>query len=141
MEIKIQYIRDILPLEKFEQGNWIDLRCGGDIHLDAGQYMQIGLGVAMQLPEGYEAIVAPRSSTFRKYHILPANGIGVIDSSYAGPEDEWRFPAYATEKTFIPKNERICQFRIFKRQPEITFLTVDRLENPNRGGLGSTGRI
>lgn len=141
MRIKIKYTRDILPIEKIKQGAWIDLRCGEDTWVEPGEYVQIPLGVAIQLPEGYEAIVAPRSSTFRKYGILLANGIGVIDPSYCGPKDEWRFPAYCTREIKIPKNERICQFRILYCQPECELVTVDELNNPNRGGLGSTGRI
>lgn len=140
LPIKVKYLADIDPIEKIEKGDWIDLRCARDVKMIAGAYVQIPLGVAMELPEGYEAIVAPRSSTFRKYGILLTNGIGIIDNSYAGPADEWTFPAYATYDTVIPKNERICQFRIQRIQPEVEFLTVDDLENPNRGGLGSTGR-
>lgn len=141
MDIKIKYIRDIFPLQMFDKGNWIDLRCGTSINMKKGEYVQIPLGIAMELPEDCEAMIAPRSSTFKTYGILPANGIGVIDTSYSGNNDEWRFPAYATRDTTIPKNERICQFRIFKRQPAIEFVEVDDLHNPDRGGLGSTGRI
>ena len=109
--------------------------------MKAGEYRQIPLGVAMQLPEGYEALVIPRSSTYKKYGILLANSIGLIDNSYCGPDDEWSFPAYATRDTFIAKDERICQFRILKNQPEVEIVTVSELKNPNRGGVGSTGRI
>ena len=93
----------------------------------------------MELPEGYEALLAPRSSTYRKYHILQTNSVGVIDHSYCGDEDEWKFPAYATEMTVIHKNERICQFRIQKVQPEIEFEEVSALGHVSRGGFGSTG--
>jgi dUTP pyrophosphatase len=141
MKIKVKYLRDILPIEKIEAGDWIDLRCAEDIWLFEGEYCQIPLGVAMELPEGYEALVTPRSSTFHKYGVLLANSMGVIDNSYSGPDDEWHFLAYATRKTKIPKNERICQFRIQKNQPEIELVTVDELENPSRGGIGSSGRI
>ena len=141
MDIKIRYIDDILPLEMFDKGNWIDLRCSRSIRMKQGEYIQIPLGVAMQLPDRYEAIIAPRSSTFRRYGILPANGIGIIDSMYCGNDDMWCFPAYAIRDTEIPKDERICQFRILERQPVINFIPVDDLANPNRGGLGSTGRI
>ena len=124
MQIKVKYIRDILEIERFEQGDYIDLRCGVDVTMEQGEYYQIPLGVAMELPEGYEALVVPRSSTFRKHGILMVNSVGVIDCSYCGPEDEWCFPAYATRDTVIKKNERICQFRILKNQPEIEFLQV-----------------
>lgn len=140
--IKVKYTKpNMLPIEKYETGDWIDLRCGQDTYLEPGEYNLIPLGVAMQLPDGYEAHIIPRSSTFRKYKVLLANSYGLIDNSYCGDGDEWKFPVYATEETFIPKNERICQFRIVKKQPVIEFETVETLGNPDRGGLGSTGRI
>lgn len=141
MQIKIRYLRDILPVERIQQGDWIDLRCAEDTLLTCGEFKLIPLGVALELPKGYEAIVAPRSSTFGKYGVLLANSIGVIDESYCGDADEWRFLAFATRDTFIPKNERICQFRIIKHQPPIELVTVDTLGNPDRGGIGSTGRV
>jgi len=99
----------------------------------------ISLNCCMELPEGYEAIVAPRSSTFKKFGLIMTNSFGVIDSSYCGNEDVWRFPALAMRKTTIYKGDRICQFRIVKRQPDIVFKEVNNLDNPNRGGIGSTG--
>lgn len=141
MKIKVRYTRDILPIEKIKQGNWIDLRCAEHTILFPGSYALIPLGVAMELPEGYEALVAPRSSTFKKYGVLMANSIGVIDESYCGDGDEWKFPAYATRQATIPKNERICQFRLIYRQPDCEIETVETLGNENRGGIGSTGRI
>lgn len=141
LKIKIKYIRDINPIEILDTGDWIDLRCGSDTWVEPGEYVQIPLGVAMELPEGYEAHVIPRSSTFRKYKILLANSMGLIDNSYCGNKDEWHFPAYATEEVKIPKNERICQFRIVPVQPKIEFEIVDKLDSPDRGGFGSTGRI
>lgn len=119
--------------------DWIDLRAAETYYIPAGELAMIRLGVAMELPEGYEAIVAPRSSTYKKYHILQANSIGVIDHSYCGDNDEWMFPAYATEMTVVHKGDRICQFRIQKNQPEIEFEEVPALSNANRGGFGSTG--
>lgn len=139
--IKIRYLRDIKKIERFNIGNWIDLRCAEDTSLKAGEYKLIPLGIAMQLPEGYEALVAPRSSTFKSLGILLANSIGVIDESYAGDNDEWHFPAYAIKDTIIRKNERICQFRIIEHQPVFHLVEVERLGNENRGGIGSTGRI
>lgn len=139
--IKIRYLRDIKKIERFNIRNWIDLRCAENISLKAGEYRLIPLGIAMQLPEGYEALVAPRSSTFKNLGILMANGIGVIDESYAGDNDEWHFPAYAVKDTVIRKNERICQFCIIEHQPVFHFVEVEHLGNENRGGIGSTGRI
>ena len=139
--IRIRYLRGIQKIERFNVGDWIDLRAAEDIEMKAGEFRLIPLGVAMELPKGYEALVAPRSSTFKKMRILLANSIGIIDESYKGDNDEWHFPAYAVEDTVIHKNERICQFRIIQHQPLIHLLEVDRLGNADRGGLGSTGRV
>ena len=106
-----------------------------------GEYIEIPLGISIQLPPGYEAIVAPRSSTFRNYGILLVNSIGVIDESYCGDDDEWRFPAYGTREAVIPKDARIAQFRIIEHQTGVDFVTVPTLGNKSRGGLGSTGII
>lgn len=140
LEIKIKYLKDIEKINKISVGDWIDLRAAEDVTLKAGEYKMFPLGVAMELPEGYEALVAPRSSTFRKYGVLLANSIGIIDESFKGDNDEWQFLAYATRDTFIPKNERICQFRIIEHQPKINLIEVDSLGNADRGGIGSTGR-
>lgn len=134
-------MRDIKKIERFNTGDWIDLRAAEDVHMSGGQFKLIPLGVAMELPEGYEALVAPRSSTFKNLGILLANSIGIIDESYRGDSDEWHFPAYAVRDTYIHKNERICQFRIIKHQPLIHLIEVDSLCNENRGGIGSTGRM
>lgn len=138
-KIKIKYLRDIEPLAKISIGDWIDMRCGEETELKKGEYKMIPLGVAMQLPKGFEAIVLPRSSTFKNYKVILVNSMGVIDETYNGDNDEWKFLAYALEDTVIPKNERICQFRIIEHQPEIEFEEVDVLGNANRGGIGSTG--
>ena len=121
-------------------GDWIDLRAAETVEMKAGEFKMIPLGVAMELPSGYEALVAPRSSTFKRYGIILANSIGIIDESYKGDNDEWNFLAYAMRDTEIKKNERICQFRIIGHQPEIEIKEVDALGNENRGGIGSTGR-
>lgn len=139
--IKIKYLRDIQKIERFNVGDWIDLRCAEDTTLIAGQFQLIPLGVAMELPHGYEALVAPRSSTFKKYGVILANSLGIIDESYKGDNDEWHFPAYAMRDTVIRKNERICQFRIIEHQPLVKLVEVDELGNDNRGGIGSTGRM
>lgn len=139
--IKIKYLRDIKKIERFNVGDWIDLRAAEDVEMKAGEYKMIPLGVAMELPHGYEALVAPRSSTFKKYGIQLANSIGIIDETYKGDNDEWNFLAYATRDTKIYKNERICQFRIIQHQPLIHLVEVDTLGNPDRGGIGSTGKI
>ena len=142
MEIKIKYFTDIEPLEYIggeTKSNWIDLRAAENINLKAGEFKLIPLGVGMILPDGYEANIVPRSSTFKKWGIIQTNSFGVIDNSYSGDNDQWFFPAYATRDTHINKNDRICQFRINKIQPSVEFTVVDKLNNENRGGLGSTG--
>lgn len=139
--IKIRYLRDIDKIERFNTGDWIDLRAAETVSMAAGEYRMIPLGVAMELPTGYEALVAPRSSTFKRLGVILANSIGIIDESYKGDNDEWHFPAYAVKDTIIRKNERICQFRIIEHQPMIHLQEVDHLGNDDRGGFGSTGRM
>ena len=138
--IKIKYLRDIERIRPLSCGDWIDLRAAEDTVMKAGEYKLIPLGVAMELPAGYEALVAPRSSTFGKYGILLTNSLGIIDESFRGDGDEWKFLAYAVRDTVIPKNERICQFRIIEHQPVVYFDEVETLGNADRGGIGSTGR-
>lgn len=139
--IRIKYLRGVQKIERFNTGDWIDLRCAEDVTMKAGEYRMIPLGVCMELPQGYEALVAPRSSTFKKYGIMLANSVGIIDESYKGDNDEWNFLAYAVRDTVIHKNERICQFRIIEHQPLIMLKEVEVLGNTDRGGIGSTGRV
>ena len=141
LTIKIKYLRDIQKIEKFNVGDWIDLRCAEDVPMKAGEFRMIPLGVAMELPHGFEALVAPRSSTFKKYGVLLANSLGIIDESYKGDHDEWNFLAHAVRDTVIRKNERICQFRIIEHQPLVHLMEVDYLCNADRGGIGSTGSM
>lgn len=140
MNIKVKYHSDIEPLEMIDQGDWCDLRVAEETKLTPGQFKLISLGVSMQLPEGYEALVIPRSSTFKNWGILQANHVGLIDNSYCGDNDIWHFPALATRSVVIPKNTRICQFRIQKKMDSCTFTTVEHLGNADRGGIGSTGK-
>lgn len=144
MRINIKYHNrayfNKLELKKINKGDWIDLYCAKTTRLIRGEYTQIPLGVSMELPKGYEAYVLPRSSTYQKYGILMTNGMGVIDNSYCGDDDEWKFPALAVRDTTITRGERIAQFRIVKNQPNIKFVSRETLGNINRGGFGSTGR-
>ena len=141
--IKIKYFNDDLTRLEYiggeKRSNWIDLRSAETVDMKKGEFRLIPLGVAMELPEGYEAHVVPRSSTFKNYHIMLTNSMGIIDQSYCGSDDQWFFPAYAVEDTHIEFNDRICQFRIMKNQPTIEFNEVKILSNPNRGGHGSSG--
>ena len=140
-KIKIKYHTDEIEKLRYIDGksDWIDLRAAEDVELKAGEFKLISLGVSMELPKGYEAHVVPRSSTFKTWGILQTNSMAVIDESYCGDNDIWRYPVYATRDTVIHKNDRICQFRIEKHQPTIKFEEVDTLEGKERGGFGSSG--
>ena len=141
--IKIKYFNNEIERLRYIDGksDWIDLRAAQDVELKTGEFKLIPLGVAMQLPKGYEAHVVPRSSTFKNYGILQVNSMGVIDETYSGDKDQWFMPVYATRDTVIKTNERICQFRIMEHQPVIEFEERANLVGENRGGFGSTGRI
>ena len=138
--IKIKYFDpDIDKIQKISKGDWIDLRAAEDVVLKAGEYKLIHLGVGMILPEGYEAHIAPRSSTFKNFGILMACS-GIIDNSFSGDSDEWSFGALAMRDSGIEKGDRICQFRIVRNQPVIEFETVEHLNDKSRGGFGTTGK-
>ena len=151
LEVKVKYFNGAAKLEKIEVGDWIDLRANQSITLYEGEHAMIPLGVAMELPEGYEAVVVPRSSSFKHYGFIQTNHIGVIDNSYCGDNDQWHLPVYClqgrsgydTEEqkgfTTIQKGDRVCQFRIQKIQPGIKFIEVEHLGNVDRGGFGRTG--
>ncbi|HHU73214.1 MAG TPA: dUTP diphosphatase [Clostridiales bacterium] len=141
MKIRIKYISDAIEKLEYIDGksDWIDLRAAETVQMKAGEFKLIPLGIAMELPEGYEAHVVPRSSTFKNFGIIQTNSMGIIDESYCGDHDQWFFPALAMRDTIIQVNDRICQFRIMKHQPKIEFIEVDLLGNKDRGGHGSTG--
>lgn len=141
-KIRIKYFSDEINRLEYIDGksDWIDLRASEEVELKAGDFKLIPLGIAMELPKGYEAHLVPRSSTFKNYGILQTNSCGIIDCSYCGDEDMWRMPVYATRDTVIHKNDRICQFRIVENQPQVVFDEVESLDNVSRGGFGSTGR-
>lgn len=141
LEIKVKYYSDDMEPLCYVDGksDWIDLRAAEEVTLQAGEFRLIPLGVAIALPAGYEAHIAPRSSTFKNYGILQTNSMGVVDCSYCGDGDQWMMPVYATRDVTIEKNARICQFRIMENQPRLAFTRVERLEGSDRGGFGSTG--
>ena len=141
IEILIKYHdKDLGKIEKIPVGDWIDLRSAERVDMEKGDFHLISLGVSMKLPKGYEAHVLPRSSTFKKWGILQVNSMGIIDESYCGEDDVWKFPALAMRPTTIFKGDRICQFRIVKKMEEVTFTEVDHMTDKNRGGFGSTGK-
>ena len=141
-EIKVKYFHDDMEELCYVAGksDWIDLRAAVEVTLKAGEFRLIPLGVAIALPQGYEAHIAPRSSTFKNYGILQTNSVGVVDCSYCGDNDQWHMPVYATRDVTIEKGARICQFRIMKNQPQLHFTRVEHLDAPDRGGFGSTGK-
>lgn len=141
MNIPIRYFGSDIERLRYIDGrsDWIDLRAAETVEMKAGEFRLIPLGVAMELPRGYEAHVVPRSSTFKNFGIIQTNSMGVIDESYCGSEDQWYFPAYALRDTVIRKNDRICQFRIMEHQPALEFVEREELSGENRGGFGSTG--
>lgn len=141
-KIRIKYFTDKIDKLDYIDGksDWIDLRASEEVELKAGEFKLIPLGVAMELPKGYEGHLAPRSSTFKTWGLIQTNSIGIVDHSYCGDEDMWRMPVYATRDTIIHVNDRIAQFRIVENQPKIVFEEVEYLENDSRGGFGTTGK-
>jgi dUTP pyrophosphatase len=139
MKITVQYLNDSVKRLSIEKkGDWIDMYAAETVELKQGEHKLIHLGVAMKLPEGYEAHLVPRSSTFKKWGIIQANHVGIIDNSYSGPEDWWKMSVIAMRDTVINKDDKICQFRIVERQPRIHFVE-GKMTDPSRGGFGSTG--
>lgn len=140
--IKIKYHSDEIEKLTYIEGksDWIDLRAAEEVELKQGEFKLIKLGVSMQLPAGYEAVVVPRSSTYKNFGIIQTNHMGVIDETYCGDNDVWMMPVLAVRDTVIHVNDRICQFRIQKHQPQILFEEVEVLGNNDRGGIGSTGK-
>ena len=140
-QIRIKYLSDEIEHLTYidNKSDWIDLRAAVDVTMKVGEFKLIPLGVAMELPEGYEAHIVPRSSTYKNFGVIQTNHTGIVDESYSGDNDQWFFPAYALRDTEIHVNDRICQFRIMEHQPRITFVETDHLGNEDRGGIGSTG--
>lgn len=141
MVIKVHYhCDDMEKIQPSDKGDWIDLRAAEDVDLWAGDFRVISLGVSMKLPDGYEAHIVPRSSTFKNWGIIQTNGMGIIDNSYSGDGDVWGMPVYAVRNTSIKKGDRICQFRIVEKMQKPAVIEVDHLAGADRGGFGSTGR-
>lgn len=142
LKLKVRYLSDQIEKLRYIDGksDWIDLRAAQEISLKKGEYALIPLGVAIELPEGYEAHVVPRSSTFRNFGLLQTNSMGVVDESYCGDNDQWYLPVMAVRDTCVHVNDRICQFRVMEHQPALAFEEVEHLTGTDRGGFGSTGK-
>ena len=140
-KIQILYHTDKIDKLAYIDGksDWIDLRCAERYEIKKGDFLLVNLGVSMKLPEGYEAHIVPRSSTFKRWGLIQTNSCGIVDNSYSSSDDIYMWPCYATRDTVLEVNDRVCQFRIFKNQPQIIFDEVDSLDGPSRGGFGSTG--
>ena len=142
-KIKIVYHSNEIEKLRYIDGksDWIDLRSAEDVVMKKGEFRLINLGVTMSLPDGYEMIIAPRSSTFKNFGILQTNSIGVIDEKYGknSSKDVLMYPALAVRDTEIHINDRICQFRIFEKMPRVEFVRVSKLNDKSRGSFGSTG--
>lgn len=139
--LQIRYHKELFPnLQEVEShGNFIDISTAEEVTLRPGEFKLINLGISVKIPDGYWMQIVPRSSTFSKWGIIQTNSFGVIDTSYCGDNDIVKLPAYATREVCIPANTRICQFRLVKDN-EIAVVAVDKLEGPDRGGFGSTGK-
>lgn len=132
---------ELLPVEAQHKTEWFDARCAEDVTMNKGEYRLLSLGVTIKIPDGWEIIIAPRSSTYKQFGVILANSIGVIDNAYGNDEaDILRFPAIAMRDTHIRKNDRICQFRFQRVQPKVSLLEVNHIRGVARGGVGSTGR-
>ena len=142
MKLKVKFENEICQDFEFvgEKSDWIDLKAAQDYELKQFEHALINLGFALQLPDGYEAHIVPRSSTFKNFGILQTNSMGIIDNSYCGDEDYWKLPVIAMRDTVIKKGDRICQFRIIEKMSNIEVEIVNTLGNENRGGFGSTGK-
>lgn len=135
----VYHNKNIEKLSKIDKGDWIDLRAAETVEMKSGDFKLISLGVSMKLPDGYEAHIVPRSSTFKNFGVLQTNSCGIIDNSYSGTNDIWKFPALAMRDTIIHEGDRVCQFRIIEKQPDVCFNEVKELDDVDRGGFGSTG--
>lgn len=140
LTIRVKYHSDVIDkIQNISIGDWTDLRAAEDLDLKQWDFRFIDLGISVEVPEGYEMHIAPRSSTFKNFGIIQVNSVGILDESYSGDNDIVKMPALALRDTQIRVNDRICQCRLVPKQPKTTWLVVETLGNKDRGGLGSTG--
>lgn len=138
-EIPIRLYDSAFLPEDIEVGDWIDIAIPYDLHCRKFEAKKIDFKFAMQLPDGYEAHILPRSSTFLRYGLMLTNSMGIIDNSYCGDSDTWKAIVMPFKDIDIARGTRLFQFRIMQKQPNIKFKTVNELGNKDRGGYGSTG--
>ena len=156
MKMRIKYFDGATKMEKIAKGNWIDVYSNADIFVPVGERAMIPLGFALELPQGWEGHLAPRSSTFKSWGIIQTNHVGVVDDTYIGDNDQWHMPVYCLtanckvneneiptvdgrQGVWIRKGDKIGQFRIMEVMPEIEFDEVESFGNADRGGFGTTG--
>ena len=148
MKIRIKYFEGATKLKKIAKGNWIDVYSSKELFVPEGDRAMIPLGFALELPSGYEAHLAPRSSTFKTWGIIQTNSVGVVDDTYIGDNDQWHIPVYCLKGhdskdgvagTLIKCGDKIGQFRIMEVMPELEFEEVESFGNQDRGGFGTTG--
>lgn len=148
MKIRIKYFEGATKLKKIEKGNWIDVYASKDVFVKEGESAMIPLGFALELPQGWEGHLAPRSSTFKSWGIIQTNSVGVVDDTYIGDNDQWHMPVYCLQSkeessegkgTWIKQGDKIGQFRIMEVMPAIEFEEVESFGNDSRGGFGTTG--
>lgn len=157
MKIRVKYFDGATKMEKIAKGNWIDVYSNKDIFVPVGERVMIPLGFALELPQGWEGHLAPRSSTFKTWGIIQTNHVGIVDDTYIGDNDQWHMPVYCLTKdckvnekevptvdgkegVWIKKGDKVGQFRIMEVMPDFTFEEVDSFGNADRGGFGSTGK-
>lgn len=152
MKIRIKYFEGATKLNKIKKGNWIDVYANDDVFVRLNERAMIPLGFALELPEGWEGHLAPRSSTFKTWGIIQTNSVGVVDDTYIGDNDQWHMPVYCLQAkdvevidgleekgSWIRKGNKIGQFRIMEVMPEFELEEVECFGNEDRGGFGTTG--
>ena len=152
MKMKIKYFEGATKLQKISKGNWIDVYANKDMFVPLNERAMIPLGFALELPQGWEGHLAPRSSTFKTWGLIQTNSVGVVDDTYIGDNDQWHMPVFCLQGkgievfdgierkgTWVKKGDKVGQFRIMEVMPEIEFEEVESFGNEDRGGFGSTG--
>ena len=157
MEVRIKYFDGATKLKKITKGNWIDVYARKDIFVPLNERAMIPLGFALELPENWEGLLAPRSSTFKTWGCIQTNSVGVVDDTYIGDNDEWHMPVFCLQAkdgididvngikvsvkgTIIKSGDKIGQFRIQESMPALEFIEVEHFGNADRGGFGTTGK-